>query len=305
MTVPTVSRVTSPAFSDAVAGSRSSTAPSTGRALLVQRVATVALWSATLLTLVVLVLIIVFVMQRGLSQITWEFLSTAPSRSGAEGGIWPMIVGTLYVTAAGVLLATPVGLGAAIYLAEYTAEGRVSRIIRSGTESLAGVPSIIFGLFGFAFFVTTLGLGWSILSGGLTLGAMILPTIIRTAEEALRAVPREFRHVAQSLGASKWDAIRTVVLPVAAPGVATGVVLGVGRAISETAAVIFTAGVALDMPTSLFSSTRTMSVHFYTLTMEGISDEKAYGTAAVLVVTILLLNIMAYSLMHRMTRRYR
>ncbi|AMW06876.1 phosphate ABC transporter permease [Gemmatimonas phototrophica] len=273
--------------------------------MLVQRVATVALWSATLLTLALLVLIIVFVMQRGLSQVTWDFLSQAPSRSGAEGGIWPMIVGTLYVTAAGVLLATPIGLGAAIYLAEYTAEGRVSRIIRSGTESLAGVPSIIFGLFGFAFFVTTLGLGWSILSGGLTLGAMILPTIIRTAEEALRAVPREFRHVAQSLGASKWDAIRTVVLPVAAPGVATGVVLGVGRAISETAAVIFTAGVALEMPTSLFSSTRTMSVHFYTLTMEGISDEKAYGTAAVLVVTILLLNIMAYSLMHRMTRRYR
>ncbi|MCO4099966.1 MAG: ABC transporter permease subunit [Gemmatimonas sp.] len=129
-----------------------------------------------------------------------------------------MIIGTLYVTAAGVLLATPVGLGAAIYLAEYTAEGRVSRIIRSGTESLAGVPSIIFGLFGFAVFVTTLGLGWSILSGGLTLSAMILPTIIRPAEEALRVVPRAFRHVAQSLGASKWDAIRTVVLPVAAPG---------------------------------------------------------------------------------------
>lgn len=276
-----------------------------GRALMVQRAATVLLWSATLLTLAVLVLIIAFVMQRGLSQVTWEFLSRAPSRSGAEGGIWPMIVGTIYVTAAGVLLATPVGLGAAIYLAEYTADGRLSRIIRTGTESLAGVPSIIFGLFGFAFFVTTLGLGWSILSGGLTLGAMILPTIIRTAEEALRAVPREFRHVAQSLGASKWDAIRTVVLPVAAPGVATGVVLGVGRAISETAAVIFTAGVALDMPTSLFSSTRTMSVHFYTLTMEGISDEKAYGTAAVLVVTILVLNVLAYSLMHRMTRRYR
>jgi phosphate transport system permease protein len=305
MIVPTISRATSPAFSDAVGDSRSSTASSSGRALLVQRVATVALWFATLLTLAVLVLIIVFAMQRGLSQVTWDFLSQAPSRSGAEGGIWPMIVGTLYVTAAGVLLATPVGLGAAIYLAEYTAEGRVSRIIRSGTESLAGVPSIIFGLFGFAFFVTTLGLGWSILSGGLTLGAMILPTIIRTAEEALRAVPREFRHVAQSLGASKWDAIRTVVLPVAAPGVATGVVLGVGRAISETAAVIFTAGVALDMPTSLFSSTRTMSVQFYTLTMEGISDEKAYGTAAVLVVTILLLNVMAYSLMHRVTRRYR
>lgn len=203
------------------------------------------------------------------------------------------------------IVATPLGLGAAIYLAEYTKEGRLSGIIRRGTESLAGIPSIIFGLFGFAFFVTTLGMGWSILSGGLTLGVMILPTVIRTSEEALRAVPREYRHVAQSLGASKWNAIRSVVLPVAAPGVVTGIVLGIGRAVSETAAVIFTAGVALETPMSPFDSARTMSVHFYTLTMEGISDEQAYGTAAVLVVTILVINAAAYTLMHRFTRRLR
>jgi phosphate transport system permease protein len=270
-----------------------------------QRLARAALWGATGLTVGVLIFIIVFVMRRGLGAISWSFLTEAPRRSGAEGGIFPTIVSTLYVTLAAVLVATPLGLGAAIYLAEYTKEGRLSGIIRRGTESLAGIPSIIFGLFGFAFFVTALGMGWSILSGGLTLGAMILPTVIRTSEEALRAVPREYRHVAQSLGASKWDAIRTVVLPVAAPGVMTGIVLGIGRAVSETAAVIFTAGVALRTPTSLFDSARTMSVHFYTLTMEGISDEKAYGTAAVLVVVILAINVAAYTLMHRFTRRLR
>jgi phosphate transport system permease protein len=270
-----------------------------------QRVARWALWGATGLTVGLLVVIILFVMRRGLGQVTWAFLSTQPTRSGAEGGILSTIVGTLYVTATALVVATPLGLGAAIYLAEYTHDGIVARIIRSGTESLAGIPSIIFGLFGFAFFVSALGMGWSILSGGLTLAAMILPTVIRTAEEALRAVPRDYRHVAQSLGASKWDAIRTVVLPAAAPGIMTGIVLGVGRAVSETAAVIFTAGVALRMPTSLLDSTRTMSVHFYTLTMEGISDTQAYGTAAVLVVTILLINVTAYALMYRFTRSLR
>jgi phosphate transport system permease protein len=270
-----------------------------------QQVARIGLWAATALTVGALVFIIGFVMQRGLGAISWSFLTESPRHSGSEGGIFPTIVSTLYVTLAAVVVATPLGVGAAIYLAEYTTEGILSGIIRRGTEGLAGIPSIIFGLFGFALFVTTLGMGWSIISGGLTLGAMILPTVIRTSEEALRAVPREYRHVAQSLGVSKWDAIRSVVLPVAAPGVMTGIVLGVGRAVSETAAVIFTSGVALRMPTSLFDSARTMSVHFYTLTMEGISDEKAYGTAAVLIVTILLINVVAYSLMHRFTRSLR
>ncbi len=272
---------------------------------VVQRAARMAMWSATALTVGVLVFVIVFVMRRGLGAISWEFLRESPRRSGAEGGIFSTIVSTLYVTAAAIMVATPLGLGAAIYLAEYTVDSRFSRLIRRGTDGLAGIPSIIFGLFGFAFFVTALGLGWSILSGGLTLAAMILPTVIRTSEEALRTVPREYRHVARSLGATKWDAIRSVVLPVAAPGIMTGIVLGVGRAVSETAAVIFTAGVALRVPTSVFDSARTMSVHFYTLTMEGISDSQAYGTAAVLLVTILVINVAAYTLMHRFTRSLR
>lgn len=270
-----------------------------------QRAARMLMWGATALTVGILVFVVAFVLRRGLSAISWSFLTEDLRRSGSEGGIFPTIVSTLYVTFAAVIVATPMGLGAAIYLAEYTSEGWLASTIRRGTEGLAGIPSIIFGLFGFAFFVTALGMGWSMLSGGLTLAVMILPTIIRTSEEALRAVPREYRHVAQSLGASKWDAIRSVVLPVAAPGVMTGIVLGIGRAVGETAAVIFTAGVALKTPHSLFDSARTMSVHFYTLTMEGISDHNAYGTAAVLVLTILLINVTAYTLMHHVTRRHR
>jgi len=270
-----------------------------------QRGAMWVMWASTAVTVGLLLFIIGFILKRGAHVLSWEFLFTNPRQSGALGGILPTVVSTIWVSAAAVLVAAPLGVSAAIYLAEYTKESRLTRIIRSGTEALAGIPSIIFGLFGFAFFVTTLGLGWSILSGGLTLGLMILPTVIRTSEEALRAVPRYYRDVAQSLGASKWQSIRSVILPAAAPGVMTGVVLGIGRAISETAAVIFTAGVALRMPLSPFDSARTMSVHFYTLTMEGISDDMAYGTASVLVVTILLINIGAYSLMNRLTRRYR
>ncbi len=278
---------------------------STAAARLMHRVAITLLWSGTIGTVGILVFMVLFVFVRGLPHVTPHFLLGAPERAGAAGGIFPTIVATLYVTAIGVFVATPLGVGAAIHLAEYTREGRLTRLIRSGTESLAGIPSIIFGLFGFAFFVTQLGLGWSMLSGGLTLALMILPTIIRTSEEALKAVPREYREVAQSLGASKWQAIVRAVLPSASPGILTGVILGVGRAVSETAALIFTMGVALRVPTSLFDSGRSMSVHFYTLTMEGISDTMAYATASVLVVTILVINSAAYALLAHVTRQHR
>jgi phosphate transport system permease protein len=169
------------------------------------------------------------------------------------------------------------------------------------------VPSIIFGLFGFVFFVLTLQFGWSILAGGLTLAFMILPTVIRTSEEAIKAVPAAYREVALTLGASKWESIVKVVLPSALPGIVTGVILGVGRSISETAAVIFTAGSSLSqaIPHSVFAGTRTLSVHFYQLAREGISAEKAYATAAVLVASILVINVSAYAIMNRFIRRYR
>jgi len=166
------------------------------------------------------------------------------------------------------------------------------------------VPSIIFGLFGFIFFVTYLQMGWSILAGGLTLALMVLPTIIRTSEEAIRTVPRSYRDVSYSLGASRWKMVTTAVLPSAMPGIITGVILSFGRAVSETAAVIFTAGTALNVPTSIFSPVRTMAVHFYILAVEGISLEKAYATGTVLIVTVLLINVIANTLVTRIVRRH-
>lgn len=164
------------------------------------------------------------------------------------------------------------------------------------------IPSIIFGLFGFIFFVVMLKMGWSLLSGGLTLAIMILPTIIRTSEEAIRAVPHSFREVSFSLGATRWETVMKVVLPNALPGIVTGLMLGIGRCISETAAVIFTAGSSLRLPQSGFDSVRTMAVHFYILAREGLSNENAYGTAAVLIIAVLLTNLTAYWLMRGSSR---
>ena len=270
-----------------------------------QALAITLLWTATAITVGALLLIVLFVLRRGLPQIDAAFLTEGPRDMGRAGGILPMIVGTLYVTAAGVVVATPLGLGTAIYLTEYTREGWLTSVARFGAECLAGVPSIIFGLFGFAFFVVYLQMGWSILAGGLTLAFMILPTVIRTAEEAIKSVPPAYREVSYTLGASKWQTIVKVVLPTALPGILTGIILGIGRSISETAAVYLTAGMSLKMPMSLFDPARTMSVHFYLLAREGISFEKAYATAAVLVIAILTINVSAYAIMSRFMKRYR
>jgi phosphate transport system permease protein len=223
---------------------------------------------------------------------------------GKGGGIFSTVIGTVVLTALAILIATPLGVGTAIYLTEYTWENTLTRVIRFGAECLAGIPSIIFGLFGFILFVTKLGFGWSILSGGLTLAFMILPTLIRTSEEAIKSVPASYRQVSFSLGGTKWQTVTRVVLPSALPGIVTGIILSVGRSIGETAAVIFTAGSALRIPTSLFSSSRTMSVHFYILAREGISMSKAYGTAAILVIAILAVNIATYYLMNKFIRKY-
>jgi phosphate transport system permease protein len=270
-----------------------------------QKIVRAALWLFTFITVAILVFIVVYILRKGLPAVTWEFLSKNPADMGRSGGIFSTIVGTIALTLMALVIATPLGVGTAIYLTEYTFEGRLTRIIRFGAECLAGIPSIIFGLFGFILFVTKLKFGWSILSGGLTLAFMILPTIIRTSEEAIRAVPGSFRQVSYSLGSTKWQTVGRVVLPSALPGIATGIILSIGRSIGETAAVIFTAGSALRLPNSIFSSSRTMSVHFYILAREGISMSKAYGTAAVLVIAILLINLVTYYLMERFIRRYR
>ncbi|MCX6133428.1 MAG: phosphate ABC transporter permease PstA [Ignavibacteriales bacterium] len=264
-----------------------------------QRLAVTALGGATLLTLAVLVFIIVFVLEKGLPVLNFSFLLTNPEDMGRGGGIFTTIVGTMILPLLAILVAAPLGICTAVYLTEYTAETRATRIIRFGTDCLAGIPSIIFGLFGFIFFVTTLGLGWSILSGALTLAFMILPTIIRTTEEAVKAVPKSYRQVSFSLGATRWQTVKRVILPNALPGILTGIMLGIGRSIGETAAVIFTAGSSLRMPTSIFDSTRTMAVHFYILAREGLSSENAYGTAATLIIAVLVINLTAYWMMGR------
>jgi phosphate transport system permease protein len=268
-----------------------------------QRAAVAVLGSATLLTLTALIFIIVFVLEKGLPVLNWSFLTGAPQDMGRAGGIFPAIAGSVALTVLAVLLAAPLGVGTAVYLTEYTRESRLTAIIRFGADCLAGIPSIIFGLFGFILFVTILKMGWSLLAGGLTLALMILPTIIRTTEEAIKAVPLSYREVSYSLGATRWQTVYKVILPNALPGILTGVMLGVGRSLGETAAVIFTAGSSLRMPASIFDSVRTMAVHFYLLAREGISAENAYGTAAALIIAVLSVNLLAYWMMNRMVAK--
>jgi phosphate transport system permease protein len=267
------------------------------------RLAVVLLWALTLATLGALLLIIGFILYHGLPQLSVAFFTQRPRNMGRDGGVLPVILGTLYITGLAVLIAGPVGIATAVYLTEYTRPGRLTRVIRFGADCLAGIPSIIFGLFGYAFFVVkspyTLGLGFSVLSGSLTLAMMVLPTIIRTSEEAIRAVPESYRDVSFGLGSSRWQMVTQVVLRSALPGIGTGVVLSIGRCLSETAAVMFTAGMALGWPQSVFDSSRTLALHFYVLFTEGISTEKAYATASVLILAILGINLLAYWLMRR------
>jgi len=268
-----------------------------------QRIAKVLIWAAALSTIAVMVLILVQILREGIPVLSFHFFLGSPRDMGRGGGILPTIVGTFALTAVAIFFAAPLGVGTAIFLREYTKEGRISRLIRFGTDCLAGVPSIIFGLFGFVFFVIYLNMGWSILSGGLTLAAMILPTIISTAEEAIKATPGSYREVSYSLGGTKWQTVTRAILPSALPGIFTGIILSVGRSIGETAAVILTAGSSLLMPTSLFSPIRTMSVHFYILAREGISMEMAYGTGAALILLVLFINTLAHWLINRYIHR--
>ncbi len=269
---------------------------------LTQAIAKVLIWIAALSTIAVMILILFQILAEGLPVLHLRFFLESPREMGREGGIFPTIIGTVALTAVAILFATPLGVGTAIFLREYTRESRISRIIRFGTDCLAGVPSIIFGLFGFVFFVIYLNMGWSILSGGLTLAAMILPTIISTAEEAIKTIPYSFREVSYSLGGTKWQTVTRAILPNALPGIFTGIILSVGRSIGETAAVILTAGSSLVIPTSLFSPIRTMSIHFYILAREGISMDMAYGTGAALILLVLLINTVASWLLNRYIR---
>ncbi|HUL31612.1 MAG TPA: phosphate ABC transporter permease PstA [Thermodesulfobacteriota bacterium] len=273
------------------------------RRYVTQGIATIFIWTGALLTIAVMLLILFQILKEGLPVLRLSFFLESPKEMGREGGIFSTLIGTATLTLVAIVVGAPLGVGTAVFLREYTRESKMSRMIRFGTDCLAGVPSIIFGLFGFVFFVIKLNLGWSILSGGLTLAAMILPTIISTAEESIKAIPYSYREVSYSLGGTKWQTVTRVVLPSALPGIFTGILLSVGRSIGETAAVILTAGSSLVMPTSLFSPIRTMSVHFYILAREGISMKMAYGTGAALILFVLMINMMAQWAINRYIRR--
>jgi phosphate transport system permease protein len=270
-----------------------------------QKIAKTALWIAGFSTVAILMLVIGYVLYEGLHVLSWEFLTEKPRKMGSQGGIFPIIVATIYFTALTLMIAAPVGVGAAIFLTEYTREGKVTRLIRFGTEALAGIPSIVFGLFGFAFFVILLEpitQGWSLVSGALTGATMILPTLVRTSEEALKTVPSSYREGSLALGATKWQTIVKVVLPSALPGIITGVILSIGRVIGETAALMLTLGGSLRLPESVFDPARTMSMHLYLVAMEvGTKEatEKAFGTATVLIITIFIINTVANQIMKR------
>lgn len=258
------------------------------------------IWGSAIVTVGILLWIVSYIVINGIGEINKEFLTTSPV--GDEGGIYPMLPTTLYMVLITIIIATPIGICAAIYLVEYAKPGKVVRIIRFATESLAGIPSIIFGLFGFIMFVTIFGLGWSILSGALTLSIMILPTIVRTTEEALKSVPDTLRQGSLALGASKFRTILFVVLPSCARGIISASILSVGRIVGETAAVFFTAGTVARVPGSINDSGRTLAVHLLIMAKEALSFSKAFATATILILLVLTINIITNSIGKRLNK---
>ncbi|MBA5604191.1 phosphate ABC transporter permease PstA [Duganella sp. FT3S] len=252
-------------------------------------------WSAALLMLTTFVWLLGDLIIGGLGHLSWTFVSTPPSDAGRAGGIAPILVSTLLILAVALAAALPLGIGCAIWLAEYTRrQGRAGALIRLSLDGLAGVPSIVFGLFGNAFFCVTLKLGFSILSGGLTLACMILPILVRTTESGLAAVGGDWRRGAAALGMSRTATLWHLLLPAAAPAIGAGLTLGIGRATAETAALIFTSGYVDRMPEALTDSGRALAVHIYDLAMNvGGGDAAAYASALVLVALIALTNFAA------------
>lgn len=260
-------------------------------------------WGVGILTILILVVIIGYILINGLPHISLEFLFSNPVGSGESGGIWPMIVSTFYVTFIALIVATPMGVLAAIYLAEYAGESKLVKAIRFAAETLASIPSIVFGLFGLTFFVVFLQMGFSVLAGGLTLSLMAIPTILRTAEVSIESVPQSYKEGSLALGASKWQTIYRVVLPAALPGITTGIILGMARAIEETAAILYTVGASLAVPVSIWDPARPLPLHLYILATEGVSLENAYGTAAVLVIMILIITVFTNYLVEKYTKK--
>lgn len=277
------------------------------RVLAVPRdaVAHLVIWGAALIVVGAFAWILADVLEHGASRLSAELLTSAPSDAGRAGGIAPILVSTAWILVVCLSVALPLGLASAVLLAEFARDANgFGRLVRRSLDVLAGLPSIVFGLFGYAFFCHALGLGFSILSGGLTLACMVLPVLIRSVEAALRAVPDEMRAASAALGLSKTTAIRSLLLPAAAPGLAVGLILGIGRALAETAALLFTSGYVTRMPSSLLDSGRALSVHVYDLAMNVPGgDGMAYASALVLLAFLLGMNALATALVQHWQRR--
>lgn len=256
----------------------------------------------SLCIVLVLFTIIGFIIYKGIGVVDWRFITSAPTDGMTGGGIWPAIVGTFYLMTGSALFAFPVGVMSGIYMNEYAPKGKLVRFIRVMTNNLSGIPSIVFGLFGMALFVKYLGFGDSILAGSLTLGLLSLPLVIRTTEEALKAIPDSLREGSLALGATKLQTIRYVVLPMGMPNIITGLILALGRVSGETAPILFTCAAYFlpQLPTSIFDQCMALPYHLYVLATSGTDMEAqlplAYGTAFVLIVIILLINLLANAL---------
>jgi phosphate transport system permease protein len=276
-----------------------------------ERIGFFLLTLAGILVLFILGVILLDIFSKGIKTISWEFLTQPPREGMTKGGIFPAILGTFVVSLITVIFAVPLGMFAAIYLHEYARPGKMTRLIRLSIRNLSGVPSIVYGLFGVALFVQMLKFGTSILSSGLTLGLLTLPWTITACEEALKTVPQSYREGAFALGATKWYAIRTNVLPYAVPGMLTGVILGLSRAAGETAPILFTGAAFFlpHLPRSLFDQFMALPYHLYILATQHQAIEKvrpiAYGTALVLLGLIFLLNLSAVWIRYRYRQRMR
>ncbi|MFO7583680.1 MAG: phosphate ABC transporter permease PstA [Anaerolineales bacterium] len=264
---------------------------------LVQRFGFSLLTLMAFITVLPILLIIGFVVSQGAPAISWEFITAMPFNGMRSGGIWPAIIGTFYLTVGTAIFSVPLGVAAAIYLSEYASDNMLTRLIRLAIINLSGIPSVVYGLFGLGLFVFFLQFGTSILSASLTLSIMTLPVIISTSEEALRAVPQAFRTVSISVGATRWQTIRRIVLPEALPGIITGVILGLNRAAGETAPILFT-GAAFFLPRlpgSPFDATMALPYHLFVISTQipEMPFQIQYGTALVLITFVLTMNLLA------------
>lgn len=272
-----------------------------------QKVAVIVITAVAALVIIPIFMVIYFIVANGVGAINWEFLSAPPRNGMREGGIMPALLGTIILTFGTAIVSIPLSIGAAIYLAEYAAENRLTRYVRLAIVNLAGIPSIVYGLFGLGAFVLFLNLGTSIVAGSLTLGIMTMPVVISASEEAILSVPQEFRLVSLSLGATRWQTIRHQVLPHALPGIITGIILGLSRAAGETAPILFTVAAFYlpDLPGSMFDQTMALPYHLYVISTQvpGMPLSIQYGTALVLLMIVLSLTLVATIFRTSMRRR--